>query len=190
MLAIGCLIPFVLLAAGAAFGSYFGDVSGGYWGAGTGFLAGSTAAVPPAVARPALGALLRAAAAPAPPEAALNFFAHNLLAIVVAALLAGVTAGVSGFLVTFLPGFLLGYAAALSSWALALHGILPNGLVEIPAAIVAGGLAVQVGAAAIHMERAGGWSARVAAAYADLALALRWVIPALAAAAVLEAYWG
>lgn len=40
MLAIGCLIPFVTLALGAAIGSYFGDIKGGYWGAGTGFLAG------------------------------------------------------------------------------------------------------------------------------------------------------
>lgn len=37
MLALGCFIPFVLLAAGAALGSYLGDVRGGYWGAGTGF---------------------------------------------------------------------------------------------------------------------------------------------------------
>ena len=40
MLAIGCLIPFVLLAAGAALGSYLGDDRGGYWGAGAGFAAG------------------------------------------------------------------------------------------------------------------------------------------------------
>ena len=159
-------------------------------GAGTGWLAGSTAAIPAAVARPALGVLLRAAAAPSPPEAALNFFWHNLLALLVAALLAGVTIGLSGFLVNFLPGLLLGYAAALSSWSLALHGILPNGLVEVPVAVVAGGLAVQIGAAVIHMEPQGGWADRVAAAYADFARSLRWLVPALALAAVLEAYWG
>ena len=40
MLAVGCLIPFVMLAAGAVLGSYLGDIHGGYWGAGIGFGAG------------------------------------------------------------------------------------------------------------------------------------------------------
>jgi uncharacterized spore protein YtfJ len=41
MLAVGCLIPFVLMAVGAGVGSYLGDISGGYWGAGVGFGAGA-----------------------------------------------------------------------------------------------------------------------------------------------------
>jgi len=40
VLAVGCLIPFALLAVGAAAGSYIGNISGGYWGAGAGFAAG------------------------------------------------------------------------------------------------------------------------------------------------------
>ena len=40
MLALGCFIPFVTLAIGAGLGSYFGDVRGGYWGAGGGLGAG------------------------------------------------------------------------------------------------------------------------------------------------------
>ena len=36
VLAIGCLIPFILLAVGAALGSYLGADRGGYWGAGQG----------------------------------------------------------------------------------------------------------------------------------------------------------
>jgi hypothetical protein len=40
MLAVGCFIPFVLLAVGAGIGSYFGDVRGGYWGAAAGVAAG------------------------------------------------------------------------------------------------------------------------------------------------------
>jgi hypothetical protein len=40
VLAVGCLIPFALLAVGAAVGSYIGNINGGYWGAGVGFLAG------------------------------------------------------------------------------------------------------------------------------------------------------
>jgi hypothetical protein len=40
VLAVGCLIPFALLAVGAAVGSYLGNINGGYWGAGAGFVAG------------------------------------------------------------------------------------------------------------------------------------------------------
>ena len=113
-----------------------------------------------------------------------------MLAFLLVAALAIVTAGLSGFLLTFAPGFLLGFAAAVSSWGLALSGIVPNGLVEIPAAIVAGGLAIQIGAAAIHMDATGGWSSRVLAAMADYVRALRWLVPALAVAAVLEVWLG
>jgi uncharacterized membrane protein SpoIIM required for sporulation len=104
--------------------------------------------------------------------------------------LAIVTIGLTGFMLTFAPGFLLGFAAALSSWTVALTGIVPNGFVEIPAAIIAGGLAIHVGATAIHMDARGGWSARVLAALADYVRALRWLVPALAVAAVLESFIG
>jgi hypothetical protein len=40
MLAVGCFIPFVLLAVGAGVGSYFGDIHGGYLGAAAGLAAG------------------------------------------------------------------------------------------------------------------------------------------------------
>jgi hypothetical protein len=45
MLAIGCFIPFVMLAVGAVLGSYLGDVRGGYWGAGIGFGVGVLIAI-------------------------------------------------------------------------------------------------------------------------------------------------
>jgi uncharacterized membrane protein SpoIIM required for sporulation len=159
-------------------------------GAACGWLAGSSHALPDVVVRPALASLLAASAAPNPPAAAFNYFAHNLFAMLLAAVLAPLTVGLVGFLLTFFPGFLLGYAAALSSWSLALTGILPNGVVEIPAAALGGGLLLQVGAAVIHMEPHGGWSGRLLAAYADYLRALRWIVPALAVAAVLEAYLG
>jgi uncharacterized membrane protein SpoIIM required for sporulation len=89
-----------------------------------------------------------------------------------------------------LPGFLLGFAAALSSWSVALTGVIPNGLIEIPAAIVAGGLALHIGASAIHLESNGGWTARTLAALADYTRSLRWLVPALALAAVLEVRFG
>jgi uncharacterized membrane protein SpoIIM required for sporulation len=159
-------------------------------GAACGWLAGAANAIPSAVVRPVLQSLLAASAAPNPPAAAANYFAHNLFALLLAAVLAPLTVGLVGFLLTFFPGFLIGYAAALSSWSLALAGILPNGLFEVPAVALAGGLLVQVGAAVIHMEPDGGWSRRLLVAYADYVRALRWIVPALAVAAVLEAYFG
>lgn len=40
MLAIGCFVPVVTLAAGAVLGSYLGAERGGYWGAAAGLAAG------------------------------------------------------------------------------------------------------------------------------------------------------
>jgi uncharacterized membrane protein SpoIIM required for sporulation len=159
-------------------------------GAVAGYLAGVTEVIPSSVVRPALSTLIAAAGDGTPLENAIAILAHNLLAILLVAPLALITAGLSGFLLTFLPGFLLGFAAAHSSWSTALGGIVPNGLVEIPAAIIAGGLAIHIGATAIHMEPGGGWTARMLAAAADYLRALRWLLPALALAAVLEVRLG
>jgi uncharacterized membrane protein SpoIIM required for sporulation len=159
-------------------------------GAAAGYLAAATNAVPASTVKPVLSSLVNTAGGGSGFEEALAIFGHNLLAFTLVAVLAVVTAGVSGFLLNFFPGFLLGYAAAFSSWALALAGIVPNGFLEIPAAVIAGGLAVQIGAATIHMQPSGGWTARVLAAFADYARALRWLIPALAVAALLEVRLG
>lgn len=159
-------------------------------GAVAGYLAGATGAVPSSVVKPVLSTLIAAAGDGTPVEEAITILGHNLLAILLVAPLAVITAGLSGFLLTFMPGFLLGFAASQSSWPIALGGIVPNGLVEIPAAIIAGGLAIQIGAATIHMEASGGWTSRVLAAAADYIRALRWLVPALALAAVLEVRFG
>jgi uncharacterized membrane protein SpoIIM required for sporulation len=159
-------------------------------GAAAGYLAGSTSAISPGVVRPVLSSLLKSSGAGGFVGQASLIFAHNLVALLLVAALAIVTMGVSGFVLTFAPGFLLGFAAALSSWAVALSGIVPNGLVEIPAAIIAGGLAIQVGATVIHMDSRGGWASRVLAALADYVRALRWLVPALAVSAVLEVWLG
>ena len=159
-------------------------------GAAVGFAAGSTRAVPSTVVRPVLTSLVNSSGGGGALGDVLAIFTHNVLAFVLAALLALLTAGLTGFLLTFAPGFLLGFAAALSSWTLALTGIVPNGLLEVPAAIIAGGLVMQIGAASIHMEARGGWSARVLAAVADYMRALRWLVPALAVSAVLEVFLG
>jgi ABC-type transport system involved in multi-copper enzyme maturation permease subunit len=171
-------IPMLIAAAGLPVGMA------------AGFLAGSTSAIPSTVVQPVLSSLVKSSGTGGWLEQALAIFGHNLLAFLVAALLAIVSAGISGFVLTFAPGFLLGFAAAFSSWSIALTGIVPNGLVEIPVAIVAAGLAIQIGAAAIHMDPRGGWSARVLAAVADYVRALRWLVPGLAVAAVLEVWLG
>jgi uncharacterized membrane protein SpoIIM required for sporulation len=155
-----------------------------------GYLAGTTSAIPANVVKPVITSLVRSAGAGGAGEEAVAIFGHNVLAFLLVAGLAVLTAGVSGFLLTFAPGFILGFVAALTSWAFALGGIVPNGLVEIPAAIIAGGLAIHVGAATIHMDPAGGWTSRVLAALADYVRALRWLVPALALASVLEVFVG
>jgi uncharacterized membrane protein SpoIIM required for sporulation len=155
-------------------------------GAGLGYLAAGV--VPGKFVGPALTTVLAAAGRPDPASLALTVFLHNLSAIVLAGLLAGVTLGLTGYLLTALPGALVGYAAAVSSWSLALSGIFPNGLIEIPVAAIAGGLAIHIGATAIHMEPDGGWTRRLLGAQAELAKALLWLTPLLAAAALLEAY--
>ncbi|HSS62234.1 MAG TPA: stage II sporulation protein M [Candidatus Limnocylindrales bacterium] len=171
-------VPMLLAAAGFPLGAL------------AGYLAGVSNAIPPAVVRPVLSSLVRSTGGGGALEEAAAIFSHNLLAFVLVAVLAVSTAGLSGFLLTFAPGFLLGFAAALSSWTIALTGIVPNGIVEIPAAIIAGGLAIQVGATALHMDARGGWAARVMGALADYVRALRWLVPALAVAAVLEVFFG
>ena len=171
-------VPMLIAAAGFPIGAF------------AGYLAGSTGAIPTNVVRPVLASLVRSAGGGGAISDALAIFSHNVLAFVLVAALAVLTAGLSGFLLTFAPGFLVGFAAALTSWSFALSGIVPNGFVEIPAAIIAGGLAIQIGAAAIHMDERGGWSARVLSAFADYVRALRWLVPALAAASLLEVFLG
>jgi uncharacterized membrane protein SpoIIM required for sporulation len=159
-------------------------------GAAAGYLAGVSSAIPAAVVKPVLSSLVRSTGDGGPLFEAAAIFSHNVVAFILVGALAITTAGMSGFLLTFAPGFLLGFAAALSSWTIALTGIVPNGLVEVPAAIIAGGLVIQIGATAIHMDARGGWMARVIGAFADYVRALRWLVPALAVAAVLEVFFG
>ena len=164
--------------------------SGFVAGMGVGFLAGRTGAIPGAAVQPVLSSLLSASGGATQGEEVLAIFSHNLVAFVLAGLLAIFTAGLTGFALSFLPGFLLGYAAAISTWSVALTGVVPNGLVEIPATIVAGGLAIHIGASAIHMEPNGGWTARTLSAVADYTRSLRWLVPALALSALLEVRFG
>jgi uncharacterized membrane protein SpoIIM required for sporulation/ABC-type transport system involved in multi-copper enzyme maturation permease subunit len=171
-------VPLLIAAAGFPFGALIG------------YLAGSTSVLPANVVRPVLTSLIRDSGGGDAVMAAVAIFSHNVLAFVLVAVLAIVTAGVAGFLLTFAPGFLVGFAAALTSWGFALSGLAPHGFIEVPTAIIAGGLALQIGAAAIHMDARGGWTAGVVSAVADYVRALRWLVPALAVASVLEVFVG
>src|SRR5258708_24705557 len=132
-------------------------------GAAAGYLAAVTSAIPSSTVKPALSSLINAAGSGSSTDQVIAIFSHNVLAFLIVPLIAVLTAGLSGFLLRSFHGFLLGYVAALSSWSIALTGVFPNGLVEIPAAIIAGALAIQIRATAIHMAASGGWTPRVLA---------------------------
>ena len=155
----------------------------------TGYLAAVFGVVPRQYVQPVLGTIA-AQAGLSPIQVAVVFFAQHLSVLLVAAVFAPVTLGLVGSALNYVPGFAIGYAAGLSSWALALGGIMPHALIEIPVTIIAGGLLLECGARVIHMDPSGGWAARVIAGLADYLRALRWLAPALAAAAVVRAYAG
>jgi uncharacterized membrane protein SpoIIM required for sporulation len=157
-------------------------------GAVLGYLAAGL--VPAGLARPLVAAVGAAADRSDPISVAVGIFGHDLVALIVAGVLAGVTMGLTGYLLTAVPGAVLGYLAAVSSWGLAVAGILPGALIEIPVAAIAGGLAIHIGATVIHMKRDGGWTRRLLAAEAELVKALLWLGPLLLLGAVLEAYLG
>ena len=159
-------------------------------GCGSGYFAAAARGVPEQLVKPALAAMLQGSNTAPGGRAgqAFLYFGHNLTALLLAAVLAPITLGLAGAALTYLPGFLLGFAAGLSSWSLAVVGILPSGLVEIPVALIAGGFLIQTGATVIHMDPEGGWARRVITAQADYLRVLAWLLPALALAAILEAY--
>ncbi len=77
---------------------------------------------------------------------------HNLRALFIGMLLGIFTFGVLGMLVMMLPMILLGYfmanfaAAGLSPFTFALAFIIPHGILEIPALIIAGAAILRLGA--------------------------------------------
>lgn len=157
-------------------------------GSGCGYLGAVLGVRPDHAAGSGLGSLTQVPAAGGGPGLAVLYFGHDLTVLLVAAILAPLTLGLAGAALAFLPGFAFGFAAGLASWPVALAGLGPAGLLEIPAAVVAGGLLIEVGASVIHMRPEGGWGARVITAEADYLRALAWLIPALAVAAALQAY--
>lgn len=124
-----------------------------------------------------------------------KIFLINLRAVGIATLLGLFTLGVLGEILLMAPIAIIGYLAGNIYLAgqdplLLLSGLVaPHGILEIPAAILAGGAILQLGMAAISLPRGSslgeGWI-KAAAEWVRIMLGL--VIPLLVAAAALEVF--
>lgn len=125
----------------------------------------------------------------------LKIFLINARALVITTLLGLFTLGVLGEILLVVPVAIIGYFAGNLALAgqdpvLLLAGLVaPHGILEIPAAFLAGGAILQLGMAAISLPRGSslgeGWIASLAE-WARIMLGL--VLPLLVAAAALEVF--
>jgi uncharacterized membrane protein SpoIIM required for sporulation/ABC-type transport system involved in multi-copper enzyme maturation permease subunit len=125
----------------------------------------------------------------------LKIFLINLRALLIASVLGLFTLGVLGEILLMAPIAIIGYFAGNLALAgqdpLLLIGALvaPHGVLEIPAALIAGGAVLQLGMAAISLPKGSslgeGWI-KALAEWIRVMLAL--VIPLLVAAAALEVF--
>ena len=120
---------------------------------------------------------------------------QNLRAIALATVLGLFTFGVIGILVLMLPFVLIGYFVAtaanigISPWTFMAAFVLPHGILEIPAIILAGGAALRLGATLTAPAKGRTMSEALLESLADWArVMLALVCPMLLAAAVLEIY--
>ena len=120
---------------------------------------------------------------------------HNLRAISLATVLALFTFGVFGILVLMLPfvliGFFVGTVAnvGISPWIFLVAFVLPHGIIEIPAIILAGGAALRLGATLTAPARGRTMSEALLESFADWTkIMIALVVPLLLAAAVLEIF--
>jgi len=120
---------------------------------------------------------------------------QNLRAIALATILGLFTFGVIGILVFMLPFVLIGYFVAtaanagISPWTFMAAFVLPHGILEIPAIILAGGAALRLGATLTAPARGRTMSEALLESLADWArIMVALVIPLLLVAAVLEIY--
>lgn len=122
-------------------------------------------------------------------------FWHNLRTLLIAALLSLLSLGVSALAVLALPVALVGYltanvmAAGQNSLQFLMAFILPHGVVELLAVVLASAFAVRIGAALLGPSHGMTASEGVLLALADFVrVFLLVVLPLLALAAVLEVY--
>jgi stage II sporulation protein M len=120
---------------------------------------------------------------------------QNLRAIALATILGLFTFGVIGILVFMLPFVLIGYFVAtaanigISPWIFMTAFVLPHGIFEIPAIILAGGAALRIGATLTTPARDRTMSEALLESFADWArVMVALVIPLLLVAAIFEIY--
>lgn len=120
---------------------------------------------------------------------------QNLRVIALATILGLFTFGVIGILVFMLPFVLIGFFVAtaanigISPWIFMTAFVLPHGILEIPAIILAGGAALRVGATLTAPAKGRTMSEALLESLADWArVMVALVIPLLLVAAILEIY--
>ncbi len=129
------------------------------------------------------------------PGGVITVWFHNLRAIGLAALAGLFTFGVIGILVIMLPFVIIGYFTAaiagigLSPWLFLLGFVLPHGILEIPAILLAGGASLRMGATLAAPALGRTMSQALIEAFADWCrIMVALAIPMFLMAAILEIY--
>jgi uncharacterized membrane protein SpoIIM required for sporulation/ABC-type transport system involved in multi-copper enzyme maturation permease subunit len=122
-------------------------------------------------------------------------WAHNLRTIALATLLGLFTFGVIGVLILAVPFVLIGYFVAtvatigISPLVFLSAFVLPHGILEIPAIVLAGGAALRLGATLATPAKGRTMSEALLESFADwVRIMLALVLPLLLAAAALEIF--
>ena len=122
-------------------------------------------------------------------------FGHNLQALLVSFLVGAFSLGVGSTITyiinfTLIGGVLSGFALiGQSPWLLLVYGILPHGVFEIPALVLASAAVLRMGAALITPDRSRTMTESFLVLLADYArVMVGLVIPLLLLAAVIETY--
>lgn len=118
---------------------------------------------------------------------------HNLRTIAIATILGAFTFGVLGIVILMIPFLLIGFFTAtmstvgLSPWWFLGAFVLPHGIFEIPAIIIAGAAILRLGASLVATEPGQGFGESWLRSFADWTrVMIALVIPLLLAAAILE----
>lgn len=120
---------------------------------------------------------------------------HNLRAVIIAMLLGCFTLGVAGALILMLPMIIIGFFTGLVSLAgispitVLSASLMPHGIFEIPALILAGAAILQVGASLVTPYRKETIGESLVSSIADWAkITLALVLPLFLGAAILEVF--
>jgi stage II sporulation protein M len=114
---------------------------------------------------------------------------HNLLTVFIMSVLTPLTIGVLNGFATLINGFSIGFLAGVFSDRIGFFacGILPHGIIEIPAFIFAVAFTMRIGATMINPV-SGRWGANMKLAVGDYMRALVIIIPMFIIAAFIEGF--